>query len=70
MRTPLKGPTEAEVRKASSLKAKVSFSPFLKKEGLDVSPQDIIESINASILRGRRLFWLKEATAVASGAKP
>jgi NADH dehydrogenase/NADH:ubiquinone oxidoreductase subunit G len=66
MGKPIKRPTEAEVRKAASVHIKPVFSPFVKKEGLDVSPQEVIESVNDSILNGRRLFWLKEA-AVAAG---
>ncbi len=65
MGKPIKRPTEAEVKKALTVKTKLAFVPFLKKEGLDVSPQEIIESINASILRGRRLSWLKEVMGVA-----
>lgn len=65
MKNPIKRPTEAEVKKASTVKTKLTFSPFVKKDGLDVSPQEIIESINASILQGRRLFWLKEVAAAA-----
>jgi NADH dehydrogenase/NADH:ubiquinone oxidoreductase subunit G len=66
MGKPIKRPTEAEVKKAASVHIKPVFSPFVKKEGLDVSPQEVIESVNGSILNGRRLFWLKEA-AVAAG---
>ncbi len=57
----IKGPTEGEVKKASKMKAKLSFSPFAKKEGLDISPNEIIESVNASVINGSRLLWLKEA---------
>jgi len=56
----IKRPTEAEVKKASKVKTKLIFSPFTKKEGLDISPNEIIESVNASVINGSRLLWLKE----------
>jgi NADH dehydrogenase/NADH:ubiquinone oxidoreductase subunit G len=56
----MKRPTEADVKKASKKKAKLSYHPFIKKEGLDVSPDELIESINASVISGSRLLWLKE----------
>jgi predicted molibdopterin-dependent oxidoreductase YjgC len=56
----LKRPTEAEVKKASKVKAKLLYNPFIKKEGLDVTPNEIIESVNASVINGSRLLWLKE----------
>ncbi|MFZ3138947.1 MAG: molybdopterin-dependent oxidoreductase [Thermodesulfovibrionales bacterium] len=60
MGTTIKLPTEAEVNKAVRIKTKLSFSPFAKKEGLDVAPNEFIESINASLINGSRLLWLKE----------
>jgi hypothetical protein len=33
----------------------------VKKEGLDISPDEFIESVNASVINGSRLLWLKEA---------
>ncbi len=56
----IKRPTEAEVKKASKVKSKLSSSPFAKKEGLDISPDEIIESVNASVINSSRLLWLKE----------
>ena len=56
----LKRPTEAEVKKASEVKAKLLYKPFIKKEGLDITPKEIIESVNASVINGSRLLWLKE----------
>jgi NADH dehydrogenase/NADH:ubiquinone oxidoreductase subunit G len=61
MGSTIKRPTEAEVNKAAKVKAKLSFSPFIKKEGLDISPNEFIESINASVINGSRLLWLKES---------
>lgn len=60
MGTPVKRPTEAEVKKAMKVKAKLTFSPFARKKGFDISQQEFIEAINASVLQGRRLSWLKE----------
>ena len=60
MGTSVKKPTEAEVKKAVKLKAKLTFSPFARKKGFDLSEQEFIEAINASLLQGRRLSWLKE----------
>ena len=54
MGTKIKLPTEAEVNKAVRIKTKLSFSPFAKKEGPDISPGEFIESINAS-----RHQWIK-----------
>ncbi|GAB4412618.1 MAG: molybdopterin-dependent oxidoreductase [Thermodesulfovibrionales bacterium] len=51
---------EAEVRKLAKTKAKPEFRPFKKKEGIDVSPEEMIESINASVINGSRLLWLRE----------
>ena len=56
----IKMPTEADIQKALKVKAKLSFSPFTKKAGLDISPEEFIESVNASVINGSRLLWLKE----------
>ncbi|MEW6068702.1 MAG: molybdopterin-dependent oxidoreductase [Nitrospirota bacterium] len=56
----IKRPTEAEVNKASKVKAKLTFTPFAKKKGLDISAAELIESLNASVISGSRLLWLKE----------
>ena len=56
----IKKSTEAEVNKAAKVKTKLSLKPFVKKEGLDISPNELIESINASVINGSRLLWLKE----------
>jgi NADH dehydrogenase/NADH:ubiquinone oxidoreductase subunit G len=57
----IKRPTEAEVKKAVKVKAKQPLRPFVKKEGLDISPDEFIESVNASVINSSRLLWLKEA---------
>lgn len=56
----IKKVTEAEVKKAIKIKEKLPIGLFIKKEGLEISPEEVIESINASIINGSRLVWLKE----------
>ncbi|MEW6408806.1 MAG: molybdopterin-dependent oxidoreductase, partial [Nitrospirota bacterium] len=60
MGSPIKEPKETEIKKAINIKAKPSVSPFKKKEGVDISMNEMIESINASVINGSRLLWLKE----------
>lgn len=60
----IKEPKDADVKKALKAKPKISLKPFKKKEGLDVNPQEMIESINASVINGSRLLWLKESEKV------
>jgi NADH dehydrogenase/NADH:ubiquinone oxidoreductase subunit G len=61
----LRKPTEAEIRKTANMKNKIRFSPFEKHERYSILPQEFIEAINASVIRGSRLLWLKEtATAL------
>jgi len=62
----IKKPAEAEIKKLSRGKTKPVFSPFVRKEGLDISPREFVESVNASVLKGRRLSWLKEAMAAVA----
>jgi NADH dehydrogenase/NADH:ubiquinone oxidoreductase subunit G len=61
MNAALKRPSEAEVKKASKAKTNGAFSPFVIKDEFDVSPEELIESINSSVINGSRLLWLKEA---------
>jgi NADH dehydrogenase/NADH:ubiquinone oxidoreductase subunit G len=56
----IKKPTEAEVTKLSKAKTGLTVSPFVKKDGFDVVPGEFIESVNASVINGSRLLWLKE----------
>jgi NADH dehydrogenase/NADH:ubiquinone oxidoreductase subunit G len=60
LKSPLKKPAEAEMKKAMKVKAKVTFRPFVRKEGFDLSPKEFIEDINASLINSRRLSWLLE----------
>jgi NADH dehydrogenase/NADH:ubiquinone oxidoreductase subunit G len=62
----IKKPAEAEIKKISRGKTKLVFSPFVRKEGLDIPPREFVESVNASVLKGRRLSWLKEAMAAVA----
>lgn len=55
----LKKPTEAQVKKAAQVKGKLSPKPFEKK-AVDITPGEIMESINASVFNGSRLVHLKE----------
>jgi NADH dehydrogenase/NADH:ubiquinone oxidoreductase subunit G len=59
--SPIKKPTEAEIKKAVKIKAKPALRPFEKKKGFDVSSSELIESINSSVINGSRLLWLREA---------
>ncbi len=63
----IKEPKDADVKKTLKAKPKVSLKPFKKKEGLDVNPQEMIESINASVINGSRLLWLKESEKAMAG---
>ncbi|MBI4690708.1 MAG: molybdopterin-dependent oxidoreductase [Nitrospirae bacterium] len=56
----IKEPKDTEIKKALKTKAKVTLKPFKKKEGLDVNPEEMTESINASVINGSRLLWIKE----------
>ncbi len=65
----MKEAKESETKKLlkdlAKVKKKVSFSPFQSKEGFDVKVDEMIESINASVINGSRLLWLKETEKVA-----
>jgi formate dehydrogenase (NADP+) alpha subunit len=56
----IRRPTEDEVRKTARVKLKITFSPWVKKDGFAISPEEFIEAINASVINGSRLLWLKE----------
>jgi NADH dehydrogenase/NADH:ubiquinone oxidoreductase subunit G len=55
----------AEIKAAFKISAKPAFSTFEKKQGLDASPTDIVESLNATVLTHSRLAWLKESLEAA-----
>lgn len=60
----IKEPKDTDIKKALKTKAKAIFRPFKKKEGLDINPEEIIESLNASVINGSRLLWPKEVETV------
>jgi NADH dehydrogenase/NADH:ubiquinone oxidoreductase subunit G len=61
----MKEAKESETKKIAKVKVKASFSPFERREGFDVKPGEMIESINSSVINGSRLLWLKEASVCA-----
>lgn len=63
MGSDMKEAKESETKKLAKAKAKASFSPFARKEGLDVNMNEMTETLNASIINGSRILWLKEARA-------
>ncbi len=58
----IKEAKESETKKFAKIKVKPTFAPFARKEGFDVKVDEMIESINASVINGSRLLWLKEAS--------
>jgi predicted molibdopterin-dependent oxidoreductase YjgC len=56
----LKMQTEGDVKKAAKAKAKLSYGPFVRREEFDISPGEMVESVNTSVINGSRLLWLKE----------
>ncbi|MFZ6017759.1 MAG: molybdopterin-dependent oxidoreductase [Nitrospirota bacterium] len=54
------GAKDTDVKKLLKVKTKIAFKPFKKKEGLDVNPEEMIESLNASVINGSRLLWLNK----------
>ncbi len=56
----LKEPKDSEIKKLAKIKVKPAFSPFERQEGIDIKSDELIESINASVINGSRLLWLKE----------
>jgi len=62
----IKEPKDTDIKKALKAKPKIALKPFKKKEGLDVNSEEMIESINASVINGSRLLWLKETEKVTA----
>jgi NADH dehydrogenase/NADH:ubiquinone oxidoreductase subunit G len=60
MGSSMKDAKESDVKKLAKMKVKPSFSPFEKKGGFEVKAGEMIESVNASVINGSRLLWLKE----------
>ena len=55
---------ESEIRKLAKVNARPHLRPFERKSWLDVSPE-MLELINASVMSGSRLLWLKEREKTA-----
>jgi NADH dehydrogenase/NADH:ubiquinone oxidoreductase subunit G len=64
MEAKLKRPTESEVKK-NFKPSKPAAMPFEKKK-FEYSAEDLVESINASVINGSRLLWLKETEKAVS----
>jgi NADH dehydrogenase/NADH:ubiquinone oxidoreductase subunit G len=60
----LKKPTEAEVKKAAKVRGTLAPKPFEKK-AVDITPGEIMESVNASVFNGSRLINLRECEKAA-----
>jgi len=56
----VKMPRDTEVKKALKGKVKVTFSPFKRDKDLEIDAQQFTEDINAAVISGSRLLWLKE----------
>ncbi|HEX8947663.1 MAG TPA: molybdopterin-dependent oxidoreductase [Dissulfurispiraceae bacterium] len=62
MGSALKESKEGDTKKLVKAAApKAAFSPFARKEGLDANASELMEALNASVVNGSRLLWLKEA---------
>ncbi|GER92824.1 hypothetical protein A45J_0552 [hot springs metagenome] len=61
MGSEMKEAKESDTKKLAKIKVKIASAPFTRKEGFDVKVDEIIEAINASVINGSRLLWLKEA---------
>lgn len=68
MGTEIKVAKLADVKRNTKIKVKPEFRPFEKRQDLDVLPEDMIRSINASVINGSRLLWLMEIEKMAPGA--
>ena len=56
---------DTEISKLAKAGVKIVFSPFERKEGLDVNAAELIDQMNTSVINGSRLLWLKEACVKA-----
>jgi NADH dehydrogenase/NADH:ubiquinone oxidoreductase subunit G len=65
MGTPIKE-SAAKMKSAFQVKDKPKFNPFEKKQGLDVNPTGLNDSINKSVIYSSRLVWLKEVAEKAA----
>ncbi|MCX7914404.1 MAG: molybdopterin-dependent oxidoreductase [Thermodesulfovibrionales bacterium] len=51
--------SDEELDKLTRYECKICFNPFVRKEGLDVKIDEMIEMLNAPVLSTTRLVWLK-----------
>jgi predicted molibdopterin-dependent oxidoreductase YjgC len=58
----MKKHTEIEVRKAIRTRMKIRGGPFRKYDRFDIPYDQFIGSINASVINGSRLVWLKDVS--------
>lgn len=66
MKVALKEAKESDIKKLAKAAApKAEVKPFARKEGMDVNIEEMVESLNASVISGSRLLWLKEAKVTA-----
>jgi NADH dehydrogenase/NADH:ubiquinone oxidoreductase subunit G len=63
MGSPIKE-SEAKIKSTEEV-GKPSFSPFEKKQGLEVNAGELADSLNTSIFKNSKLIWLKEAKEAA-----
>ncbi|MCI0468489.1 MAG: molybdopterin-dependent oxidoreductase [Nitrospirae bacterium] len=56
---------ESDVKKLTKVKIEPSFKPFEKQKEFSVKVDEMIESMNSSVINGSRLSWLKEAIVCA-----
>jgi NADH dehydrogenase/NADH:ubiquinone oxidoreductase subunit G len=58
-------PSEDEIRKLLTVKPERIPRPFERRSGMDVIPEMIIDAINAPLVSGQRLLWLREMEKAA-----
>ena len=62
----MKEAKESETKKLAKVKPKVKLSPFIRREDFDVKVDELVESVNASVINGSRLLWLNESSRVSA----
>ncbi|MCC6346389.1 MAG: molybdopterin-dependent oxidoreductase, partial [Nitrospirales bacterium] len=63
--------TESEARSLAQPKSRGTVGAFARTSGFDVTAEEVMESVNASVINGSRLLWLKEAKVrTASAPQP
>lgn len=65
MGSTIKEAKEADAKKQAAVDVKVTAAPFARREGFDAKPDELFESVNASVVAGSRLLWLKETPVPA-----